>query len=173
VRWTAVGPTMRNFYPVSGRAYSNAGALATQFRSSSSGGRLLGYAGHFAVRGFRMAWNGLRSALGGLLGGKKTQGNALTSTHYHITNPYHAVSIVPGESCCGAARELRSRRFLSREAPPLPLTACTLSTCRCSYRHFNDRRMKSRRASERIGQPAAWPRAERRALGGRRQSDSG
>jgi hypothetical protein len=144
------------------------------FRSPTMAGRLGRNAGHFAPRGSRMAWNGLRSALGGLLGGKKAHGNAISSTHYHITNPYHAVSIVPGESSCGAARELRSRRFLSREAPPLPLASCTSSTCRCSYRHFDDRRMmKGRRASDRIGQPAAWPGAERRNLGGRRQSDSG
>src|SRR5471032_2117582 len=124
------------------------------------------------VGDLRMAWNGLRSALGGLLGGKKAQGNGITSTHYHITNPYHAVSIVSGEGCCAAARGLRSRRFLSREAPALPLAACTLSVCRCSYRHFDDRRMKSRRASDRIGRPAAWAGAERRAVGGRRQSDA-
>jgi hypothetical protein len=120
-----------------------------------------------------MAWNELRSALSGLLGGKKAQGSATSSTHYHISNPYHSVSIVPGESCCRAARELRTRRFLSREAPPLPLADCTAKTCRCAYRHYDDRRLKSRRASDRIGQPAAWPGAERRSIGGRRQNDAG
>ena len=143
------------------------------FRSSTAKGRLVGNAGDFAARGSSMAWNGLRSALGGLLGGKKTQGNAISSTHYTISNPYHAVSIVPGESSCRAARDLRLRRFLSREAPPLPLADCTASTCRCSYRHYEDRRTKSRRASDRIGRPAAWPGAERRSLGGRRQNDAG
>ena len=120
-----------------------------------------------------MAWNGLRSALGGLLGSKGAQvkGNAIR-THYHITNPYHAVAIVPGASCCGAARDLRTQRFLSKEAPPLPLAACTVSACRCSYKHFDDRRMRSRRASDRIGQPPPFSGAERRAASGRRQTDA-
>jgi hypothetical protein len=122
-----------------------------------------------------MAWNGLRSALGGILRSKKaSRGNAVTNTHYHITNPYHAVSIVPGVTCCGAARELRLRRFLSKEAPPLPLAACTVSRCSCSYKHYDDRRMKmkARRAADRIGQPPPWSRAERRAATGRRQTDA-
>jgi hypothetical protein len=119
-----------------------------------------------------MAWNGLRSALGGLLGGKNAKGGSAASTHYHITNPYHAVSIVPGAVCCAAARDLRTQRFLSKEAPPLPLKACTASGCRCSYRHFDDRRMKSRRASDRIGQPPPFSGAERRAASGRRQTDA-
>jgi len=119
-----------------------------------------------------MAWNGLRSALGGILRAKAARGNAVTNTHYHITNPYHAVAIVPGASCCSAARDLRTQRFLSREAPPLPLAGCTVSPCRCSYKHFDDRRMKSRRATDRIGQPPPWSRAERRAASGRRQTDA-
>jgi hypothetical protein len=117
-----------------------------------------------------VAWNGLRSALGGILRGKEPRGNVVT--HYHLTNPYHAVTIVPGATCCGAARNLRTQRFLSREAPPLPLAACTVSPCRCSYKHYDDRRTKPRRASDRIGQPALWSGTERRAASGRRQTDA-
>jgi hypothetical protein len=121
-----------------------------------------------------MAWNGLRSALGGILRSKKapSRGNALTNTHYHITNPYHAVSIVPGVAHCDAARELRRRRFLSREAPPLPLAACTLGKCRCAYKHYDDRRTKARRAADRIGQPPPFSGSERRGTSGRRQTDA-
>jgi hypothetical protein len=121
-----------------------------------------------------MAWQGLRSALGGLLGGGKPakKGKASSNTHYHITNPYHAVSIVPGGSCCNAARELRTQRFLSREAPPLPLAGCTVASCRCSYKHFDDRRMRARRSADRMGQPPPWAGAERRAPTGRRQTDA-
>jgi hypothetical protein len=120
-----------------------------------------------------MAWLGLRSALGGLLGGKPAKvGNSMKNAHYHITNPYHAVSIVPGAACCNAARELRTQRFLSREAPPLPLAGCTVSPCRCSYKHFDDRRMRSRRSADRMGQPPPFSGAERRAVSGRRQTDA-
>lgn len=118
-----------------------------------------------------MAWNGIKK-LGGLLGTKGAKGHAVTGTHYHLTNPYHAVSIQPGATCCGAARELRMQRFLSREAPPLPLAACTVSPCRCSYRHHDDRRMKARRVSDRIGQPPRYAGVERRAPTGRRLTDS-
>jgi hypothetical protein len=119
-----------------------------------------------------MAWNGLRSALGGLLGGKSAPSKGLTSTHYHITNPYHAVSIVSGPTCCAAARSLKAQRFFSKEAPSLPLATCTVSACRCSYKHHDDRRMRSRRASDRIGQPASWSGVERRGASGRRQNDA-
>jgi hypothetical protein len=118
-----------------------------------------------------MAW--LRTTLGGLLGSKADKrGNTNKNAHYHITNPYHAVSIVPGAMCCSAARDLRSQRFLSREAPPLPLAGCTVSPCRCSYKHFDDRRMKSRRSIDRMGQTAPWNGNERRAASGRRQTDA-
>jgi hypothetical protein len=118
-----------------------------------------------------MPW--LRSTLGGLLGSKAAKrANNNKNAHYHITNPYHAVSIVPGATCCNAARDLRAQRFLSREAPPLPLAACTVSPCRCSYKHFDDRRTKARRAVDRMGQTAPWSGAERRAPSGRRQTDA-
>ena len=101
-----------------------------------------------------MAWNGIRSALGGLLGGKPARGNAVTNTHYHITNPYHAVSIVPGAACCNAARELRFQRFLSKEAPPLPLASCTMSPTAAPASITTTAAMKAyRRASDRIRQP--------------------
>lgn len=120
-----------------------------------------------------MAWQELRSALGGLLGSKPAKrGSTNKNAHYHITNPYHAVAIVPGASCCTAARDLRTQRFLSREAPALPLANCTMSPCRCSYRHFDDRRTKARRSADRMGQSAPWTGSERRAPSGRRQTDA-
>ena len=38
-----------------------------------------------------------------------------------IVNPYHAVSIKAGPRCCHAAASMAGVRFLSREAPRLPL----------------------------------------------------
>ena len=35
---------------------------------------------------------------------------------------WHAVSIVTPNSCCEAAQALRNHRFLSKDAPRLPLT---------------------------------------------------
>lgn len=62
--------------------------------------------------------------------------------------PWHAVSIVPGHKPCAAAAGLVRKRFLSREAPTLPLEACDQEHCSCRYDHHNDRRKGPRRASE-------------------------
>lgn len=62
--------------------------------------------------------------------------------------PWHAVSIVPGSQPCAAASGLARKRFLSREAPSLPLKACDQAQCTCHYEHHDDRRKGPRRASE-------------------------
>jgi hypothetical protein len=41
---------------------------------------------------------------------------------------HHAVTIVPGVKACAAARKLEDQRFLSREAPRLPLRNCDYRT---------------------------------------------
>jgi hypothetical protein len=64
------------------------------------------------------------------------------------TRPWHAVSIVPGPQPCAAAAGLVRKRFLSREAPSLPLKACDQKHCSCRYDHHDDRRKGPRRASE-------------------------
>ncbi len=62
--------------------------------------------------------------------------------------PWHAVSIVPGSPACKAAHELVRKRYLSREAPVLPLKACDQGNCTCCYVHHADRRKGPRRANE-------------------------
>jgi hypothetical protein len=64
------------------------------------------------------------------------------------TTTYHAVSIAPGLRACEAARALEGKRFLSREAPKLPLKDCSCSTCVCRYEHYEDRRNGQRRARD-------------------------
>jgi len=63
-------------------------------------------------------------------------------------NQYHAVSVVAGPQACAVARALADKRFISREAPPLPLAGCTQEHCDCRYAHHEDRRKGPRRASE-------------------------
>jgi hypothetical protein len=57
-----------------------------------------------------------------------------------LTNPWHAVTIQPGPKRCAAVEALLGQRFLSRDAPSLPLKDCTESQCTCRYRHYEDRR---------------------------------
>jgi len=63
-------------------------------------------------------------------------------------NKFHSVTIAPGTRACAAARELQGQRFLSREAPPLPLKNCGSPQCECHYEHYDDRRKGNRRAHD-------------------------
>ena len=85
---------------------------------------------------------------------------------YRVVNPYHAVSVRSGPDGCPAAARLQDERFLSSEAPILPLADCSSVACSCVYQHHDDRRSgKDRR--ERV---AIVVRDRRRSLG-RRQDD--
>lgn len=62
---------------------------------------------------------------------------------------WHAVSVKPGSKACPAAVSGRNERWLSRQAPLLPLPGCTQpDTCHCTYQHHDDRRVAGRRADE-------------------------
>jgi hypothetical protein len=91
----------------------------------------------------------------------------------HRSTPWHAVSVVTGRWCCDAARSFIGTRFLSREAPRLPLAQCSAAeACSCSYRHHPDRRTTPRRKDEAMGirRMAPVPN-ERRGDRGRRADD--
>jgi hypothetical protein len=60
-------------------------------------------------------------------------------------NKFHAVTVVRGRSACLGSAHLSGRRFLSEEAPPLPLPGCSVQPCRCRYMHHADRRSEDRR----------------------------
>ena len=73
----------------------------------------------------------------------------LTSKTPAARKRWHAVSVKPGAGACPAANSGKSQRWLSREAPQLPLPGCTRpDTCRCTYQHHEDRRGEGRRAED-------------------------
>jgi hypothetical protein len=88
-------------------------------------------------------------------------------------NPWHAVSILAAPDGCAPARAMGSLRFLSPEAPRLPLSQCpTPESCRCGYKHYEDRRAQARRREDRTGyRPHHDSAHERRARQGRRSTD--
>jgi len=86
-------------------------------------------------------------------------------------NRWHAVAIVPGAGHCKAAESAKGRRFLSAEAPLLPLRECNAAACTCKYRHHDDRRGAPRRSDEAGGAKRARAAAERRSHRGRRETD--
>lgn len=86
---------------------------------------------------------------------------------------FHAVSIVPGPRACAEAQSLAGQRFLSREAPSLPLKKCGQPRCECRYEHYDDRRKGNRRAHDLCVSIDGYEGDERRnkAKRGRRQTD--
>lgn len=54
---------------------------------------------------------------------------------------FKASSIAAGENCCPAVVKLQGKRFLTEEAPVLPLERCDrISECACTFNHHVDRR---------------------------------
>jgi hypothetical protein len=83
------------------------------------------------------------------------------------------VTVVLHKTSCGAAASCRNKRFLSGDAPRLPLPECpNRSECRCTYKHFEDRRKGVRRTADMNGALSnEAPKTSRRQSRGRRSSD--
>ncbi len=58
---------------------------------------------------------------------------------------YHAVSIKFESRACMAAKTMEGERFLSSEAPRLPLPDCDVTDCQCHFAHHQDRRVNKDR----------------------------
>jgi hypothetical protein len=101
---------------------------------------------------------------------RKAQGTISASS---IHKNWHAVAIRPRGTSCEAAQASRGRRYLSSEAPRLPLADCTKAdTCICVYKHHTDRRGQPRRQDEQDGlRRNANIAQERRLTGDRRKTD--
>lgn len=89
-----------------------------------------------------------------------------------VRHLFHGVAVKPSEDCrCKAAAKLQGRRYLSDEAPSLPLAGCdTPHACRCVYEHFNDRRTLVRRETD-SGLPPKEQPQDRRLQTARRITD--
>ncbi len=88
-------------------------------------------------------------------------------------SPFHAVKIRCTKNACQAAQDTHGERYLSAEAPLLPLGQCDRpDRCQCRYQHYKDRRGGSRRGAE-SGLPTQSDaeRVERRKAKGRRAVD--
>ncbi len=84
--------------------------------------------------------------------------------------PFHAVTVRTTAKSCAAAHEIAGQKYLSAEAPRLPLESCDCANCPCRYMHSADRRGRQRRTldSERIMRRIL---GENRHGRGRRQTD--
>jgi hypothetical protein len=81
--------------------------------------------------------------------------------------------VVLHDTSCASAALCRNKRFLSDEAPGLPLPDCeNRDQCRCVYRHLEDRRNGLRRTADMSGSlPSDTPKINRREKRGRRAQD--
>jgi hypothetical protein len=86
---------------------------------------------------------------------------------------FHAVSVAPGTRCCAPAKKIEGKRFLSTQAPVLPLKDCTRPDCTCRYVHHEDRRFGPRRAREMGVAIDGWLEEDKRVepKRGRRKND--
>ena len=81
-------------------------------------------------------------------------------------NPYAGVMIRPCLEACAVATQQRGTRYLSTEAPTLPLPGCDTDECRCRYSYQDDRREhEDRRFSLKVTETFGMKRtvAERRS----------
>jgi hypothetical protein len=87
-------------------------------------------------------------------------------------NRWSAVSIACATDACDAAKALKGKRYLSAQAPKLPLADCASpAACKCVYRKFPDRRAGPRREADTTGIKRSAPTPERRGGRGRRSTD--
>ena len=99
---------------------------------------------------------------------KSARKSAPARTLKHL---FHGIAVVPGARVCDAAGEIEGRRFLSEDAPRLPLDACTcVRDCTCVYRHYSDRRTDVRRDAD-MGLPRRHVTGDKREGVGRRVTD--
>jgi len=59
-------------------------------------------------------------------------------------SPYHCVEVKMPYDACEEVLKLHGKRFLSAEAPMLPVSGCD-QHCSCKFKHHNDRRLEDRR----------------------------
>ena len=90
-----------------------------------------------------------------------------------VRRRWHAVAIVGTADACKAAKACKDTRYLSVDAPRLPLAGCDASCCDCRYTHFEDRRRGARRAAEKTGAAPKRVSANQRERKGRRPTDHG
>lgn len=116
-----------------------------------------------------MAAKSPRWSLGQLFKSKKV---APPVRQARSADPYHAVSILPGKGACPAAFRFSGKRFLSVQAPRLPLPTCDHAHCECRFKHHHDRRAGPRRRSDQGMMTGLYNGEERRRTLGRRADDN-
>ena len=106
-------------------------------------------------------------------GTNRSKSLAKRAVAVRTSSQWHAVAIKAKGESCDAVQARRATRFLSSDAPRLPLAECSTSdTCTCVYKHHADRRAQPRRQDEKDGLRRSGKVAqERRVRHDRRNTD--
>jgi hypothetical protein len=88
-----------------------------------------------------------------------------------VTKRFAAVEIRPRNDACEAAHALEGQRFLSNQAPALPLEGCSATQCGCRFVKLSDRRDEERRLGHEGLKASMFLNADRRNQTGRRDAD--
>jgi len=103
---------------------------------------------------------------------KSSSANESTATG---SKAFTAVTVVPCPGACEAVLGFGEHRFLTAEAPILPLSDCGLSSCTCKYVYYDDRRDVSEERRQpysiRTDLHSTTGEKEKRQRAGRRKSD--
>jgi hypothetical protein len=85
---------------------------------------------------------------------------------------YHAVSLILPSRHCAVAESSAKKKWLSKEAPDLPLAGCTMAKeCTCKFRKHADRRENEDRRLLGSGETARWYSGAEKRTRGRRKTD--
>ncbi len=112
----------------------------------------------------------LAGAVGFHLFSRRQAARAAAVSRVPRARSYHCVEIQGDGDVCSAARRLAGQRFLSGEAPGLPVPGCSHAHCTCSYVHHDDRRQDDRRNPYGQGVVPHGIAGERRARANRRRA---
>jgi hypothetical protein len=125
------------------------------------------------LRRLHLSSTAIRSRVNRLVTPRKSKTDRGGAGRTFIPNHWHAVCVDAKASSCAAAHDLRKKRFLSKEAPSLPLPGCGNALgCPCTYKHHEDRRGKQRRKGEQsFTSTQKIPKIEQRQSRGRRNDD--
>lgn len=85
---------------------------------------------------------------------------------------FRCVEVRFSDNACDAVKRIGEKRFLSGEAPEIPVPGCDAATCACQYVHHKDRRHNDRRNPfpMRAAGPPASAGGDRRTKRDRRRS---
>ena len=84
-------------------------------------------------------------------GGMSRKARSQTAQQTRRVNCYGGVEVVcasneiDSRDLCDAYHKQKNTRYLSADAPNLPLAGCDKGSCKCRYQYFDDRRKEERR----------------------------